>query len=89
MVRILDTGIDGQTSDHHPGTIMYMTESAKTHLEVFAKHSHDYLTSFEEWEACMCTPTQSIRTHQLITVTHGTDLSVPVTQPIVEGAAHH
>ena len=41
-------------------------ESMRTHLEVFAKHSHDDLTTLGEWEVCTCTSTKSFLLHQLL-----------------------
>ena len=54
-------------------------------MEVFAKHSPDYLVSLGE-----CTPIKSVLHHELITDPHSKDfLSVPVIHAMVGGAAHH
>ena len=71
--------------------------SARTHLEMFAKHSHDYMymTSLMSLESGKraCAPHQSVLHHQLITDQHGKDLlsglSVSVSQPMIGSAAHH
>ena len=59
-------------------------ESARTHLEVFAKHSQDYMVGQGEWEMCTHSPTQSVLQSQLLSDPQTKDfLGVPITQPMV------
>ena len=57
-------------------------ESARTHLEVFAKHCRDYMTSHGELEVCKHTPSTSVLLHHMIISPQGKD--VPVTQSMVD-----
>ena len=71
-----------------PPTIKYSSmqiESARTYLEVFTKHSREYMVRHGEWKMCMHTPTQLVLPSQLLSDSQCMDLlRVPITQLMVD-----